>query len=276
MRRALDRPVDLCSPAAAMVGGAQPAPKFADAVVMIVGSRGTSCTGTAIARDLVLTAAHCVTPGADYKLVEFDAAAAALQDVAAIARHPQFDADAAVRHRVTADVALLKLSALDVAARRCRSAPAGFGRGRRPLPGRGLRPCRAGRRQERRHRAHARRSSRPASPATCRSAWSIPATKNQRPGLGACTGDSGGPAFVNSGGALAVTGVVSWSTAAKNDERLRRAHRRHAARALSRLDYGASSEDELAARSVVRFEPAGFSKDARQASRCGSPLRCCC
>ena len=38
---------------------------------MIVGSHGTFCTGAAIARDLVLTAAHCVQPGADYKLVEF-------------------------------------------------------------------------------------------------------------------------------------------------------------------------------------------------------------
>ena len=40
---------------------------------MLVGSRGNFCTGTAIARDLVLTAAHCVLPGADYKLVELGA-----------------------------------------------------------------------------------------------------------------------------------------------------------------------------------------------------------
>ena len=39
-----------------------------------------------------------------------------------------------------------------------------------------------------------------------------PATKGDRPGLGACTGDSGGPAFEDAGGALAVIGVVSWST----------------------------------------------------------------
>jgi hypothetical protein len=100
--------VSIAAPAAAMVGGAEPAPKFANAVQLLVGSRGSSCTGAAIAHDLVLTAAHCVVPGADYKLVAFDAARKpTLKDIAAIARHPQFDAEAAARHRVTADVALL-------------------------------------------------------------------------------------------------------------------------------------------------------------------------
>jgi secreted trypsin-like serine protease len=100
-------------PAAAMVGGAQRASDGAGrAVVMLTGSRGTFCSGVALARDLVLTAAHCVLPGADYKLVEFDAGGQpALRDIARIARHPQFDVNAALRHRVTADVALLKLAA---------------------------------------------------------------------------------------------------------------------------------------------------------------------
>jgi len=47
----------------AMVGGAPPAdPAVARHVVLLVGSRGNSCSGVAIARDLVLTAAHCVLP----------------------------------------------------------------------------------------------------------------------------------------------------------------------------------------------------------------------
>ena len=61
----------LCAPAAAMVGGAQTAPKFAHAVVMLAGQQGF-CSGAAIARDLVLTAAHCVLTGTDYKLVVFE------------------------------------------------------------------------------------------------------------------------------------------------------------------------------------------------------------
>src|SRR5262245_3715785 len=64
----------LASPAHAMFGGAQPAGKAGQAVVLLVGSRGTSCSGVALARELILTAGHCVLPGADYKLVEFDVA----------------------------------------------------------------------------------------------------------------------------------------------------------------------------------------------------------
>src|SRR5258705_6840545 len=99
-------------PAAAMVGGAPSAGAAGRPVVLMVGSRGTSCTGVSIATGLVLPAAHCVLPGADYKLVEFDdARQPTLKDVAEIARHPEFDVNAALRHRVTADVALLKIGA---------------------------------------------------------------------------------------------------------------------------------------------------------------------
>src|SRR5262245_39232610 len=99
--------------AAAMVGGAPPTNDgAARAVVMLTGSHGTFCSGVALARDLVLTAAHCVPAGATYKLIEFDSARQpVLKDIASIARHPGFDANAALRHRVTADVALVKLAA---------------------------------------------------------------------------------------------------------------------------------------------------------------------
>jgi hypothetical protein len=42
-----------------------------------------------------------------------------------------------------------------------------------------------------------------------------PTTKGERPGLGACTGDSGAPAFRDSNGELLVAGIVSWSTGPK-------------------------------------------------------------
>ncbi len=78
---------------------------------MLTGSRGTFCSGVAFARDLVLTAAHCVLPGADYKLVELASAQQPLLlDIARIAPHPAFDARAVLRHRVTADLALLQLA----------------------------------------------------------------------------------------------------------------------------------------------------------------------
>ena len=44
-----------------------------------------------------------------------------------------------------------------------------------------------------------------------------PATRGERAGLGACTGDSGAPAFVDHGaGSYSVIGVVSWSTGTAN------------------------------------------------------------
>ena len=144
-------------------------------------------------------------------------ASRALKDIAAIARHPQFDADAAVRHRVTADVALLKFST-SVSPAPIPLAPAGFkvAVGDRFLVvGYGLAAP-----GDDKSLGTARSATLIATgqPGTLQIRLVDPATKNQRPGLGACVGDSGGPAFVNSGGALAVAGVVSWSTAAKNDE----------------------------------------------------------
>ena len=66
--------VSLSVPAAAMVGGAYVVPNAAARPeVMLVGSHGNFCTGVAVARDLVLTAAHCVPAGAEFKQVELDA-----------------------------------------------------------------------------------------------------------------------------------------------------------------------------------------------------------
>lgn len=43
-----------------------------------------------------------------------------------------------------------------------------------------------------------------------------PQTQNKSAGMGACTGDSGAPAFEDQDGRSVITGVVSWSTAANN------------------------------------------------------------
>ena len=78
---------------------------------MILGSYGTVCTATAIGRDLLLTAAHCVQPGADYKLMgNKPGEKPDLKDISRIERHPQFDLKRLFAHLATADVALLKLT----------------------------------------------------------------------------------------------------------------------------------------------------------------------
>ncbi len=200
-------------PAAAMVGGAKPADDSAlSAVVMLTGSRGTFCSGVALAPALVLTAGHCVLPGADYKLITFDAARApALKDIAAIARHPDFDVNAVLRHRVTADVALLKLAApLSIAKGALAPAGGSVAVGDRFLvAGYGLAV-----RGDGKTGGTVRVATLVATgqPGTLQIRLVDPATKGERPGLGACTGDSGAPVFREADGALAVVGVVSWST----------------------------------------------------------------
>jgi hypothetical protein len=200
-------------PAIAMVGGAQPATDAAGrAVVMLTGSHGTFCSGVALAPMLMLTAAHCVLPGADYKLIEFDAARQpTLKDIAAIAPHPEFDVNAVLRHRVTADVALLKLAAPAKAVAAALAPPtlpvaagdrfivAGYGlavRGDGKTGG----------------TVRAATLAATGQPGTLQIRLVDPATKGERAGLGACTGDSGAPVFRDVGGTLAVIGVVSWST----------------------------------------------------------------
>ena len=208
----------ICASAAAMVGGAAPAGEAGKSVVLFVGSRGTSCTGVAIARDLVLTAGHCVLPGADYKLVEFDAPRPpALKDIANIARHPEFDVNAVLRHRVTADVALLKLAA-PFATAPATLPPAGSAVAvgdRLVVVGYGLATPGDGKSGG---TARAATLVATGQPGTLQVRLVDPATKGERAGLGACTGDSGAPVFRESGGRLAVIGVVSWSTGANNSD----------------------------------------------------------
>jgi hypothetical protein len=212
----------LCAPAAAMVGGAQTAPKFAHAVVMLAGQSGF-CSGAAIARDLVLTAAHCVLTGTDYKLVVFEGQGfegkgkPTLKSIARLVRHPQFDAEAVRRHRTTADVALLKF------AEPVSNAPVPLGpAGLKVAPGDAFLVAGYGLATpgDGRSGGTVRTATLVATgqPGTLQIRLMDPATKNERAGLGACVGDSGGPVFTNAGGALAVIGVVSWSTGPKNAE----------------------------------------------------------
>jgi hypothetical protein len=201
--------------APAMVGGAQPAGEAGRAVVLIVGSRGTSCSGVALARDLVLTAGHCVLPGADYKLVDLgDPRAPVLKDTATIARHPEFDVDAVLRHRVTADVALIKLPApLKSAPATLAPAGAAVAAGDRfVIAGYGLATPGDGKSGGTLRAATLVATG---QPGTLQIRLVDPATKGERPGLGACTGDSGAPVFRDVSGKLAVSGVVSWSTGPK-------------------------------------------------------------
>lgn len=207
------------APAAAMVGNAPPAGEFARAAVMIVGSRGNFCTGTLIARDLVLTAAHCVPPGNDYKLVQFDAQRQPqLRDTARIARHPQFSQAAFDNHRATADVALVKLAApaqTNATGTLFSGAFAVAPGDRFAVAGYGLTERGNGKTGGTLRAAQLVATGRPGN---LQIRLVDPAANGTRAGLGACTGDSGAPVFRDENGRALIIGVVSWSTGANNSE----------------------------------------------------------
>jgi len=205
-------------PAIAMVGGAgAPAAEIARAVVVIVGSRGNFCSGVALARDLVLTAAHCVLPGAEYRIVEYDSARQpALRAVTRVSAHPDFDLKTLLAHRATADVALLKLAAPLASV-----APAALGApGFTVAPGDAFTVAGSGVavRGDGKSGGTARAASLVATgqPGSLQIRLHDAATKGDSAGLGACTGDSGAPVFRFDAGRASVVGVVSWSTGPGN------------------------------------------------------------
>lgn len=199
------------NPASAIVGGGVPSSDgIGRNVVTIVGSRGNFCSGPAI----VLTAAHCVQTGATYKIVEYDAQRAPqLRDVAQVAIHPQFNLQTMLAHRATADIALLRLANPVAAGRQ----PAQHGTPRMPVAV-GGRFTVAGIgvtvRGDGKSGGVVRAASLTATgqPGTLQIRLVDPLTGGKRDGLGACTGDSGGPVFEDQQGRSVLVGVISWST----------------------------------------------------------------
>ena len=199
----------------AVTGNAPPAQGYtARAIVMIIDPRGDLCTGTAIARDLVLTAAHCVAAQRDYRVKIFQTGETAF--VHAIAVHPLFKRASYAASRATADVALIKLSLplTDLIAPAKLSPPHRVGVGEM-LTIAGFGVTAAG-------TDHGLGVPRMATLAITGKPGSLqirlvdPATRDARTGLGACTGDSGAPAFDPVSETL--LGVVSWSTAPGDEE----------------------------------------------------------
>ena len=204
------------SPALAIVGGAPPSPGgIALAVVTIVGSGGTFCSGALIAPKLVLTAGHCVQPGTDYRVVEYDAGhKPQLKTVRRAVAHPGFSMQSILAHRASADVALLEL---DSPTRD--GVPAALGVPHLPLDaGGGFTIAGIGVtiRGDGRSGGVVRTASLIATgkPGTLQIRLVDPATQGTKPGLGACTGDSGGPLFEQQAAGQVIVGVISWSTGA--------------------------------------------------------------
>jgi secreted trypsin-like serine protease len=209
----------LSLPALAVTGRAPPAAGWpARGIVMLIDPRGDLCTATALARDLVLTAAHCVARKERYEVKPYQSEKAI--PVRRVAIHPRFNIEDYARSRATADLALVKLSRPLPAV----VVPAALAPARRVKVGETLTIAGFGTTAD--HSAAGLGVPRMArltvtgQPGSLQIRLVDAKTRNRTHGLGACTGDSGAPAFDGEGPHKTgqVIGVVSWTTAAGNEE----------------------------------------------------------
>jgi trypsin len=208
----------LSAPAYGIVGGGVPtAEGIGRSVVTIVGSRGNFCTGALIAPKLVLTVAHCVQPGAVYKIVEYgNGRPPQLHEVKAVAAHPAFSMQAIMAHRASADVALLQLEAqpkdTNPTILSVPQLPILAG-SRFTIAGVGVAVRGEGKTGGIVRVAGLVATGRPGA---LQIRLVDPEGQGTRAGLGACTGDSGGPVFEDRQGGTVLVGVISWSTGSNN------------------------------------------------------------
>lgn len=207
------------APTRAIVGGGDAARTGSAArhIVMIVSTRGSLCTGTALARDLVLTAGHCVAPAASYRVLTADRKPPGLA-IKTITVNPRYNPKDYASGRVTADVALLKLETAlpaDIQPAMLPPSPAVSPGDRFVIAGYGTTSYGS---ETGIGTPRAAAMIATGRPGNLQIRLVDPATRGERQGFGACTGDSGGPAFVETGGKLGVIGVVSWSTGPNQSE----------------------------------------------------------
>ena len=192
------------APASAMVGETSPAPELAKNLVMVLTRQGSGagfCTASVLASNVILTAAHCVTSLPNMRVHFGDTASPPrLIEIAAVAVHPQFHANAIATRERSVDLALIKLKT---------PLPDGFqslefGSGEiivgapLQLAGFGLAVEGDGHSAGKLLQAEV----------TLRAPLSNLLLWMEGDKTGACTGDSGGPVLQNG----ALVGVISWTT----------------------------------------------------------------
>lgn len=192
-------------PARAIVGGSG-AGRAAAHTVMITSRGGEICSATAIAQDIVITAAHCVNKADIYSV----SAAGRSFQIARIVVHPGFRKDSFETRRPSPDLAILKLyGALPAGVRPARIS------NEKALPPRGTKFIIAGygvvRERDRRSVGTLRTAQLPSVGTTGGIMVRLSLGKNEAP-RGSCDGDSGGSVYREENGELVLHGVIGWAT----------------------------------------------------------------
>ena len=202
-------------PAAAIIGGAPAPAEISAHTALIVSTRGASCTGAVLTLDLLLTAAHCVQPQADYAVVVLGGGAPKLVPVERVVLHPRFDPAHFRSRKPTPDLALVKLSAaLPLSFRPARLARDVV----QPKPGDRFMLAGYGMTKEGDGKTAGKLFAATLSAIgnTIDATGVIMVRLSAGGGkvAGACTGDSGGPVFRGD----EVAAIIGWTTGAKDRE----------------------------------------------------------
>src|ERR1700681_3720990 len=98
------------APAHAINGGKNASAEITAQTVQIVSTRDSFCSAAVIARDLLLTAGHCVQPKASYAISIDGILGPRVVQVVRIVLHPNYDPHQFETRKPSPDMAILKLA----------------------------------------------------------------------------------------------------------------------------------------------------------------------